>query len=205
MTSATEGTCPFEYPNLPKPCETWYKVFGDLKSSRSGRPLVLLHGGPGATSRYLLSLQNLAKNGIPVVFYDQLGCGNSTRLPEKALDTSFWTPELFIAELDNLVKHLGIDDGFDLLGHSWGGMLGSMYAVRGHKGLKNLIISNSPASMALWVDSCNQWMKELPDDIRGEMMINFALEFNTDELRTMQKRLKSTKRARILKIQNTNK
>ena len=57
--------------------------------------------------------------GIPVVLYDQLGCGKSTHLREKRLDTDFWTPELFMAELDNLVKYLGIDDDFDILGQSW--------------------------------------------------------------------------------------
>jgi L-proline amide hydrolase len=34
--------------------------------------------------------------------------------------------------------------------------------IRGHKGLKRLIISNSPASMPLWVASCDEWRKQLP-------------------------------------------
>ena len=44
-------------------------------------------------------------------------------------------------------------------------MLGSMFAIRGHKGLKRMVISNSPASMPLWVESCNEWRKQLPEDV----------------------------------------
>jgi len=162
----TEGTLEFKWPSIEKKCETWYKVYGDLKQSRSGRPLVIVHGGPGACHNYLLSLKLLAENyGIPVVFYDQLGNGNSTHIREKRLDESFWTTDLFIAELDNLLEGLGIADDYDLLGQSWGGMLGSMFAIRGHKGLKRLIISNSPASMTLWADSCDEWRKQLPREI----------------------------------------
>lgn len=163
-----EDTVRFNHPSLPKdkPCHTWYKVYGDLKSSRSGRPLVTLHGGPGACHNYLLSLKSLAvDHGIPIVFYDQLGNGNSTHLREKRLDTSFWTPELFMAELSNLLEHLGIADDYDLLGQSWGGMFGAMWGIKGHKGLKRLIISNSPASMEMWVDACNEWRNQLPRDV----------------------------------------
>lgn len=162
----TEGTVEFKHPSLPKKCETWYKVVGDLKSSASGRPLVTLHGGPGACHNYLLYLSDLSsKYGIPVVFYDQLGNGNSTSLREKRLDTSFWTPELFLDELDNLLAHLGIQDNYDLLGQSWGGMLGSMHAIRQPKGLHRFVISNSPASMGLWAEAQAYWKSQLPEDV----------------------------------------
>ncbi|KIW99527.1 uncharacterized protein Z518_11266 [Rhinocladiella mackenziei CBS 650.93] len=167
-TKVVEGTVAFKHASLPKPCETWYKVYGDLKSSRSGRPLVTLHGGPGMAHNYLLSISALARDPkyqIPVVFYDQIGTGLSTHIREKRMDESFWQPELFIAELDNLLEHLGIANDFDLLGQSWGGMLGAMFAIRGHRGLKRLIISNSPASMPLWVESCNKWRQQLPPEI----------------------------------------
>ncbi|KIW93026.1 uncharacterized protein Z519_06875 [Cladophialophora bantiana CBS 173.52] len=160
---ATEGRVPFSHPSLPKPCETWYKVYGDLTSSSTGRPLVILHGGPGMGHNYLLNLHRLSDQyGIPVVFYDQLGCGHSTHLQEKRLDTDFWVPELFVAELDNLLEHLGISE-FDLLGQSW--TRGSMFAIRGSLGLKRLIISNSPASMKLWGEACNKWRSQLPRDV----------------------------------------
>jgi proline-specific peptidase len=113
----------------------WYTIFGDLKSSV--RPLICLHGGPGAPHNYLLPIRNLVTtHKIPVIMYDQLGCGNSTHLPEKNGDGKFWTVDLFLSELDNLLSHLGIQDDYDLLGQSWGGMLGASHVIRQPKGLK---------------------------------------------------------------------
>jgi proline-specific peptidase len=167
MASVTEGEAPFTVPGLSTPVKTWYKIYGSLGSSASGRPLVLLHGGPGVPHNYLLSMADLAtQHGIPVVFYDQLGNGNSTHLPEKRGDEAFWTTQLFLDELANLLEHLGIADDYDVLGQSWGGMLGAMHAITRPKGLKRLIISNSPASMKMWVEAANKLRAELPQDVQ---------------------------------------
>ena len=163
--SITEGRAPFKHPSFEKEAETWYEIHGDLKNSSTGRPLILLHGGPGATHLYLTPMANLAKkHGITVIFYDQLGCGNSTRFKEKRLDTKFWTPRLFMDELENLCKRLDITE-YDILGQSWGGMLGADYAITQPAAMKRLIISNSPCSMKLWLEACNQCRKELPKEV----------------------------------------
>jgi len=51
------------------------------------------------------------------VHYDQVGGGRSTLLPEKGAD--FWTVQLFLDELDNLLEVLGIAGRYNLLGQSW--------------------------------------------------------------------------------------
>lgn len=62
---------------------TWYRVTGSLDSGKL--PLVVAHGGPGCTHDYVDSFKDIAAlDGRPVIHYDQLGNGNSTRLPEKA-------------------------------------------------------------------------------------------------------------------------
>jgi L-proline amide hydrolase len=126
--------------------ETWYRVTGELAAGPA--PLVVLHGGPGCTHDYLENLTDLARSGRPVIHYDQLGSGRSTHLTDRGAD--FWTIELFLDELDNLLQELGIDADYHLLGQSWGGMLAAEHAVRRPKGLRSLVLSNSPASMALW-------------------------------------------------------
>lgn len=168
-----EGTVLFTYPTLPADieCRTWYKVVGDLTSPSSPAPLVLLHGGPGACHNYLLNLTHFTtQHARPVIFYDQLGNGLSTHLRSRRLDTDFWRPELFIAELHNLLSHLGLggEQGreYDVLGQSWGGMLGVMFAAERPKGLRRLVVSNSPSSMGLWVRSCGRWIAELPEEVR---------------------------------------
>ena len=45
--------------------------------------------------------------------------------------------------------------------------MGAMFAIRRPAGLKRLIISNSPASMTLWVEACNTWRAKLPKEIEG--------------------------------------
>ncbi|KAH9478942.1 L-amino acid amidase [Psilocybe cubensis] len=143
--------------------QTWYKIYGDLKSSAK-RPLVILHGGPGMTHHYMLPHKSLYfKAGIPVVFYDQLGNGESSHC--KGVSPDFWTPELFMDELDNLLKALKINDDFDLLGQSWGGMLAGHYAAaRSPPGLKRLIIANSPASMALTQEGTAKLLDKFPPE-----------------------------------------
>ncbi|KAL6304458.1 proline-specific peptidase [Sparassis latifolia] len=167
--STIEGTLERDVPGAGKLCTTWYKVYGDLKSGVT--PLVALHGGPGIPHDYLISLADLtALYAIPLVLYDQLGCGNSTHLPEKSGDGAFWTEDLFLAELDALLKHLEIQDHYDLLGHSWGGMFGARHAVRQPKGLRRLIISDTPAAAKLWVESVSVLLKTLPKETQETLL-----------------------------------
>ena len=117
---------------------------------------------------------------IPVILYDQIGGGASSHRPDAP--TEFWVPELFMDELDNLTKALGIDADFDLFGQSWGGasnlirsprillnfhqgMLAAQYAAsRTPKGLKRLIIANSPASTALNTKGTDALLSKFPED-----------------------------------------
>lgn len=144
---------------------TWYRVTGDLDSGMT--PLVVLHGGPGCTHDYVLALADLANSGRPVVHYDQLGGGRSTHLPERGGD--FWTVQLFLDELDNLLDSLGIADDYHLLGQSWGGMLGAEHAIRQPQGLRSLVLSNSPASMALWASEAKILRGQLPPDVEATL------------------------------------
>ncbi|KAI0061232.1 proline iminopeptidase, partial [Artomyces pyxidatus] len=154
---------------------TWYKVFGDL-SDGTHRPLVVLHGGPGLSHDYLLPISDLASTQHgprPVIFYDQLGCARSTHLPNKPY--SFWTVGLFVDELVNLLRHLSIENDFDVLGHSWGGMLGAELAVeRQPKGMKHLILSNSLASMELWGRSNAQLAEKFSQEVQDGLHVGMA-------------------------------
>ncbi|MBW4077926.1 MAG: proline iminopeptidase-family hydrolase [Acidobacteria bacterium] len=137
---------------------TWYRVTGSLDVDVA--PLVVVHGGPGCSHDYLLSLTALADTGRPIVHYDQLGGGRSTLLPDRGAE--FWTVELFLEELDNLLNTLGISDEYHLLGQSWGGMLGAEHAIRRPTGLRSLVLSNAPASMDLWVSEAEKLRIQLP-------------------------------------------
>ncbi|KAI1357799.1 proline-specific peptidase [Xylaria arbuscula] len=144
-----EGEASFNVPDGRKTGSTWYKVHGNIEDSNLPA-LVTLHGGSGAGHEHLSPLNDLySKYGIPIVYYDQVCCGRSTHYRETMGDTSFWTFDLFIRELDNL-----------------GGMLSAVYATRNPKGLRKLIIVSSPASVPLYVVENDQLRSKLPKDIR---------------------------------------
>ncbi|AUH01344.1 alpha/beta hydrolase [Prodigiosinella confusarubida] len=160
MYYITEGYAPYlEY-------QTWYRICGNLHNGMT--PLVVAHGGPGCTHDYVDAFRDIAKTGRAVIHYDQLGNGRSTHLPDQPAD--FWQPSLFLAELDTLLCHLGIENNYALLGQSWGGMLGAEHAVTNPPGLKALIIANSPASMALWLQAASRLRSELPEEVQATLL-----------------------------------
>lgn len=140
---------------------TWYRITGSI----GDRPtLVAIHGGPGATHDYLLSLTELTGPGRAVVHYDQLGNGRSTHLPDA--EPKSWTVQRFLDELDALLTGLSIAEDYVLFGQSWGGMLAAEHAVRRPAGLRGLILANSPASMWLWSAAAAELRAALPTNTR---------------------------------------
>jgi proline-specific peptidase len=151
---AGEGRLPF------RGHEIWYRVVGD--GEESGKlPVLLLHGGPGATHDYLESLEALAGTGRRAIFYDQLGCGQSD-LPE---DPSLYTVELFVDEVGTVRRELGLDR-IHLFGSSWGGMLAMEYALTQPAGLASLVLASSPASIPQWVAETGRLRAQLPEDVQ---------------------------------------
>ena len=156
---------------------TWYRVVGDLKSGKT--PIMVLHGGPGAGHNYCEPIADLiAQTGRAAVLYDQIGCGNSTHLPDAPKE--FWTPELFMEELVLLTKHLGIADDYAIVGQSWGGMLGMQFAITQPAGLKALVVADSPASMEVWVSEANKLRKQLPPEVEATLLKHEAAETTED-------------------------
>ncbi len=139
---------------------TWVQITTAHRPRPEALPLVVLHGGPGMAHNYVANIAALAEStGRTVIHYDQIGCGNSTHLPDAP--AGFWTPELFVDEFHCLVRALELDS-YHLLGQSWGGMLGAEIAVRRPAGLASLTICNSPASMSLWVAAAAELRAALP-------------------------------------------
>jgi L-proline amide hydrolase len=159
LAPSAKGTVPFgEH-------QTWFRVTGQLRSGRP--PVVVLHGGPGSTHDYLLKLSGLADAGWPVVHYDQIGNGGSSHLPERGAD--FWTVRLFLDELDNLLRQLGIADDYVLFGQSWGGLLAAKHASAKPAGLRGLVIANSPASYPLWLQEMKVLRDRLPPEVEATL------------------------------------
>ncbi len=155
----TEGRIPF------KGYETWYRIVGEREESGK-LPLLCLHGGPGACHDYLESFDAMADTGRRVIYYDQLGCGNSS-LPVK--NPALWTVGLYVEEVDAVRRALALER-IHLLGQSWGGMLAMEYMLTQPKGLASLTIASSPASIPQWVEEANKLRDQLPPDVQATLL-----------------------------------
>jgi proline iminopeptidase len=155
LERADEGFVPF------RGGRTWYRSLGAEREDENRLPLLCLHGGPGANWLHLKPYEALADERR-VVFYDQLGAGNSGLLePHEA---SLWQPELFVEEVGVVREALGLDR-VHILGHSWGGMLGMQYAADRPEGLVSLIVESSPPSVPAWMRELVRLRAELPADV----------------------------------------
>jgi len=143
----------------------WYRVVGK-KDKKEKIPLLVLHGGPGASHDYLEPLADMAATGRRVIFYDQLGCGNSDQPDNPAL----WTVAFFRKEIDAVRSALDLKT-VHILGQSWGGMLAMEYALTKPKGLASLVLANAPANMQQWAAETRRLKKELPQGVQETLNI----------------------------------
>jgi proline iminopeptidase len=141
------------------PGRIWYESVGE------GPAILLLHGGPGAPSDYLVPLMNLAEDGFRVVRYDQLG----SRRADKPEDLSLYNVPRFAAEVE--IVRTALDLGqVHLIGQSWGSFLGLEYAITHPHGLKSLVLYSGAASTAECVAGMNSLRALLPAETLAMMV-----------------------------------
>jgi proline iminopeptidase len=130
--------------------------------------VLLLHGGPGATHEYFECFDSfLPQAGIEYYYYDQLGSAYS----DNPNDSSLWTIDRFVEEVETVRKALGMDStNFFLLGHSWGGVLGIEYALKYQQNLKGLVISNMVPSIPDYVKYANEVLgPQMPKEVLAQI------------------------------------
>ena len=102
-----------------------------------GTPIVLLHGGPGATHHYFHPAFSRAAQFARVVYYDQRGCGVSDYEPGEG-----YTLDQAVDDLDRLRGRLGFER-WVVLGHSYGGLVAQCYALKYPDNLAGLVLVGS--------------------------------------------------------------
>src|SRR3954468_18759738 len=118
------------------PVPLYWAEYGD----RDAPPVLLLHGGPGASHDYLLPQMLELARERRLVTYDQRGGGRSRHDDDRA--PIGWREQG--ADVERVARELDIAP-LDLVGYSWGGLLAMLYAIEaaaGHVGI-------APASLAL--------------------------------------------------------
>ncbi len=106
------------------------KLYVRLIGNESCPIIINLHGGPGAFSGFDHEYnRHYLEDGYLIAYLDQRGSGKS----ESFADTSYFTMEQFVEDLDKVVDYLKIqypESQINLLGSSWGGTLGLLYLIQ---------------------------------------------------------------------------
>jgi proline iminopeptidase len=88
----------------------------------AGKPVLVVHGGPGLGHRYMRGVDFLADE-YRVIFYDQRGSGRT-----ELGDPDNVTFAGALADLEAVRRGLGIER-VNLIGHSFGGLISLLYAA----------------------------------------------------------------------------
>lgn len=134
------------------------KIFYERFGKGNRHRLIALHGGPGASHDYLLSLSDLASLDFDIVFYDQFGCGRSD-YPKNESDYSL---EYAVEEVEGVRRAIFGNQKIHLFGNSWGGMLSLAYAIKYQENLITLISSSGLSNVPETVKEMHRLISQLP-------------------------------------------
>ena len=151
-----------------------HKVYFERYGS-AAETLLVAHGGPGGNLDLMRVFGSLARPRLQVVMWDQLGGGRSDQ-PD---DDSLWTSDRFVDEVEQLRKRLDLGP-VHMLGQSWGGMLALSYALAHPSAVKSLILSGTPVSVPLLLQSVTERRLELGPVEHMEMLRHEASARTTD-------------------------
>ena len=133
----------------------YYKLLG------RGKPLLVVHGGPGASHDYFLPyLLPLARH-YRLVFIDERGSGQSEKLEE----VSAYTVDNMVEDVEAVRRALNLGQ-ISLLGHSYGGVLAQAYALKYQKNLSHLILGSTFSSTKAMNDVLARIKQNIPSDAR---------------------------------------
>src|SRR5580700_2132600 len=136
----------------------YYQALGE------GAPLLIVHGGPGASHDYFLPyLLPLARHHR-LIFIDERGSGKS----EKLVDPSGYTVEAMVEDVEAVRVALNLGK-IDLLGHSYGGVLAQAYALKYQANLSHLVLASTFHSTSAMNEVFRKMKAKMPEELRARI------------------------------------
>jgi proline iminopeptidase len=154
-----------------------HRVYYEQCGNRDGKPVVFLHGGPGAGCNGK-SRRFFDPERYRIVLFDQRGCGRSTPHAELT-DNTTWH---LVADIERIREHLGIGR-WQVFGGSWGSTLALAYAETHPERVTELVLRGifmlrrselewfyQQGCDALFPDAWEEYLKPIPEVERGDLM-----------------------------------
>ncbi len=154
-----------------------HRLYYEQCGNPSGKPVVFLHGGPGAGCNPRCR-RFFDPARYRIVLFDQRGCGRSTPHAELT-DNTTWH---LVADIEQLREHLGIAR-WQVFGGSWGSTLALAYAQMHPASVTELVLRGifmlrrwelewfyQHGCDALFPDAWEEYLAPIPPVERGDLM-----------------------------------
>lgn len=143
----------------------YIKTFGNSKD----KPIIFLHGGPGynCANFELTTAEQLADKGFFVIVYDRRGEGRSTDQNAK-----FTFKESF-DDLNAIYKKYGLKKA-TLLGHSFGGVVATLFAEANPKKVQSIILIGAPVSLQKTFKNILSKSKSIYQEKKDSINLNYV-------------------------------
>ncbi len=177
-----------------KPIQTFHldvsdrhRLYVEECGTRSGVPVVFLHGGPGGSAEPA-HRRYFDPERYRIILFDQRGCGKSS--PHASLEEN--TTQDLIEDMEKIREHLGIDR-WVLFGGSWGSTLALAYAEAHPQRVLGLVLRGiflcrerdirwfyQEGASRLYPDAWAQFVAPIPEDERDDMVAAYHRRLTGD-------------------------
>ncbi|NLW96171.1 MAG: prolyl aminopeptidase [Xanthomonadaceae bacterium] len=177
---------PFDSGMLP--VDARHALYYEQCGNPKGKPVVLLHGGPGGgCNAKMRRFHDPSKYRI--VLFDQRGAGRSTPHAD-LVDNTTWH---LVADIEALREHLGIER-WQVFGGSWGSTLALAYAQSHPLRVTELVLRGifmlrhwelqwfyQEGASRLFPEAWQQYLAAIPEDERHDLVAAYHRRLTSDD------------------------
>jgi proline iminopeptidase len=166
-----------------------HNLYFEESGNPKGKPVVFVHGGPGAGTdakqRRFFDAQ-----AYRIILFDQRGCGKSTPFASLENNTTWHSVE----DMERLRAHLNIDQ-WQVFGGSWGSTLGLAYAQTFPEHVTELVLRGifllrkweidwfyQDGCSHLYPDAWEKYVEAIPSAERGDFVSAYYKRLTSDDV-----------------------
>ena len=167
-----------------------HQLYYEQCGNPNGKPVVFLHGGPGAglIPDYRRFFD---PDAYHVILFEQRGAGRST--PHASLDDN--TTWHLVQDIETIREQFGIEQWL-VFGGSWGSTLSLAYAETHPERVRGLVLrgiflcrpkeirwfyEDSQGASAIFPDNWEEYIRIIPEDERGDMINAYYRRLTSDD------------------------